>query len=926
MNPIYRFILYTDSYNRFYQYLPDYRLGVFMSSAGFVDNANYNTSGKLAVTPGEQLIVSNVYTARFFDANDNALTYAANQNQQMYLTAPTKAAYLRVCVHVSYWSALTVYGMRETKPVYKDDLAKEYELETNQRFYRAKLSGKISFIRQDYDYIMSQNFESQFYFLMGKSNDGGQTWDDEYYRGKFFMTDCEFDDDNKKCTVQPDTLDEYNDVLAGLEKEYNLITLAPEITRLSFKKRPLIQVYIPGDSVVSCFLGGTYWEQDANVVDDRNALVQTYHFALCNLLKEINVTGSSNPNVNGLYVGRMSISGTNQFTGNLYPSGGTSGYYIRASQQYQPPFWGLITYEIVRSSDNVVLFRYTNVSPGNQPFDNVEFDFTAVSGSGSSGTPHAEMATYNIYVRYLLDVETISGLNTYPLPSDDIVENNRNYHRAIGYAIDVAYISNSFSTTPTEYGLAGNGQYFYPPYSIWGQKFFPIARSTWRYASIWFGFAIFDWILEEQGRKEYTLRDAYPVASCIQVLLNQFAPGIKHEATAEYSQFLYGTDFIPIGYQRFTLLVSQKTNILVGDYDRPAQKAPTTLQQFTNMLRDCFRCFWYIEDGKFKIEHILWFRNGGSYSYNPALTVDLNTLLNVRNGKNWGFASSKWSFDKVDLAERYQFEWMDDVTQAFEGYPIEVISKFVTPGKIEEINVSNFTSDVDYMILNPGAISNDGFALFAAVKDNSNINTVGRQSDGYIDPNNGTFHANTPGALCYYATDYIPIAGGGSYFISYGHWTAFYDSNKNFIAGDNRTSTSGKEVTAPQNAYYMRTTGCTTADPMTIVRTDLVLPFSTFSMQGVDYVLQNYILSFMFLQATFYVYDLPARNVRINNNSAYAQGVERKKKQTVTYPSIDDPDPMKLVKTAIGNGQINKISITLHSRMNKVTLMYDTEQ
>lgn len=824
MNPIYRFILYTDRYNRFYQNLPDYRLGVFMSSAGFVDNVNYNTSGKISVTPGEQLIVSNVYTARFFDANDNALTYAANQNQQMYLTAPTKAAYLRVCVHVSYWSELTVYEMRETKPVYKDDLAKEYELETNQRFYRVKLSGKISFIRQDYDYIMSQNFESQFYFLMGKSNDGGRTWDNEYYRGKFFMTDCEFDDDNKKCTVQPDPLDDYNDVLAGLEKEYNLITLAPEINRVLFDKRPLIQIYIPGDSVVSCFLGGDYWEQDANAVSDRNALINTYHFALCNLLKEINVTGSSNPNVNGLYAGRMSIGANNTFTGTLYPNN-NNGFTIRASQEYQPPFFGIINYEIVRTSDNVVLFSYGSVSSGNQPWDNAEFDFTAVSGSGASGTPHAEMTTYNIYARYLCDVEKIDDLTTYPLPTDDIVENNRNYHRAIGYAIDVGYISNDFSTQPTEYGLADNGQYFAPPYSIWGQKFFPIARSTWRYASIWFGFSVFDWILEEKARKQYTLRDAYPVASCISVLLKQFAPGISHEATAEYSQFLYGATN-PISYQKFELLLTQKTNVLVGDYDRPAQKAPTTLQQLTNMLRDCFRCFWYIEDGKFKVEHILWFRNGGSYSANPGLTVDLTTLLNVRNGKTWGFASSKWSFDKVDMAERYQFEWMDDVTQPFEGSPINILSKFVTPGKIEEITVSNFTSDVDYMILNPSAISEDGFALFAAVRDSNN---------------------------------------------------------------------------------------------------NLVLPYRTFSAQGVDFVLQNYILSFYYLQPTYYVYDLPARRVEINGNSMNAYGVERKKKQTVTYPSIDDPDPMKLVKTAIGNGQINKISITLHSRMNKVTLMYDTE-
>lgn len=303
-------------------------------------------------------------------------------------------------------------------------------------------------------------------------------------------------------------------------------------------------------------MGGDYWEQDANAVSDRNALINTYYFALCNLLKEINVTGSSNPNVNGLYAGRMSIGANNTFTGTLYPNN-NNGFTIRASQKYQPPFFGIINYEIVRTSDNVVLFSYSRVSSGNQPWDNAEFDFTAVSDSGASGTPHAEMTTYNIYARYLCDVEKINDLTTYQLPTDDIVENNRNYHRAIGYAIDVGYISNNFSAQPTEYGLADNGQYFAPPYSIWGQKFFPIARSTWRYASIWFGFALFDWILEEKARKQYTLRDAYPVASCISVLLKQFAPGISHEATAEYSQFLYGATN-PISHQKFELLLTQK--------------------------------------------------------------------------------------------------------------------------------------------------------------------------------------------------------------------------------------------------------------------------------------------------------------------------------------------------------------------------------
>ena len=751
---------------------------------------------------------------------------------------PSNAAYIRFNVIKAHYAngtawlrlgtldAPNVLQGQTVHPIYKDDLAKEYELETNQRFYRAKLSGKITFVRDDYDYINRQSFDNEFLYCIEKSDDGGRTWF-QYFQGKFMKTDCTFTDYDKKVVVQPDAIDDYNDVLAGLEKEYNLITLAPTIQRITINKRPLIQIYVPGDSVVSCFLGGTNWEQDANATTDQNALVQTYHFALCNILKEIQITSNGSPAViSGLYTGRMATGASaDTFKGKLYPELNVN-YYIYISQQRINgglPF-GVALVEIRRQSDDVAMFRYQKVTQ--EPFDTLEFDLTAVEGSGATGTMHADMKSYNIYARYLCDVEKIDDLNTYPLPADDIVDNNRNYRRAIGYAIDVAFISNDFSDTPTEWGLADNGKYFAPPYSLFGQTFYPIARSTWRYASLWFGFYLMDWILEEKARKVYTLRNAFPIASCISVLLNQIAPGITHAATAEYSQFLYSGNN-PISGLNFRLLVSQKTNIINGEYQQPAQKAPTTLQQFTNMLRDCFKCYWFIEDGKFKIEHIQYFRNGGSYSGGAILSHDLTKELNLRNGKPWAFNTSEYSFDKVDLPERYQFKWMDDVTAAFEGLPIQVISKYVTPGKVEDVSVSNFTSDIDLMLLNPGNISSDGFALFAAVP---------------------------------------PTSGS--------QW---------------------------------------------------ILPFTRQTVNGVEYFLQNGYLAFINLQLPYWLYDLPARRVSINGSETYAYGIERKKKQTFSFPANDDPNPMQLIKTYIGNGQVDKLSVNLCSRNIKATLKYDTE-
>lgn len=718
-------------------------------------------------------------------------------------------------------------GTKQTVcPNYKDDLTLDYELETNQRFYRAKLSGKINFVRADYDIINNAPFESEFFLYIEKSDDWGQTYN-QYYKAKFMKTDCTFKDDDKLVTVQPETTDQYDDVLAGLEKEYNLIELAPQIEFLTIRKRPLIQIYVPGDSIVSCFLGGTNWEQDANVTTDQKTLIGTYHFALCNILKEIYITpnNGSPAEISGLYTGRMVTgSSVDTFQGKLYPELNVNYYIYIAQKRVDGLPIGAVAVEIRKQSDDTAMFRYTKVSTS--PFDTLEFDLTAVEGSGAKGKMHASMKSYNIYARYLLDVEKIDNLNTYPLPSEDIVDSNRNYHWVIGYAIDVAFISNNFSDTPTEWGLADNGKYFAPPFSIYGQKFYPIARSTWRYASLWFGFHLMDWLLEEKARKEYTLRDAFPVASCISVLLKQIAPGITHAATAEYSQFLYSGNN-PISGLKFRLLVSQKNNIINGEYQQPSQKAPTTLQQFTNMLRDCFKCYWFIEDGKFKIEHIKYFRNGGSYSGGAILSHDLTKELNLRNGKPWAFNTSEYSFDKADLPERYQFEWMDDVTAAFEGSPIQVISKYVTPGKVEEINISNFTSDIDMMLLNPGNMSSDGFALFAAVP---------------------------------------PTSGS--------QW---------------------------------------------------ILPFTDQAINGVEYFLQNGYLAFINLQFPYWLYDLPARRVSINGSEVYAYGIERKKKQTFSFPANDDPNPMQLIKTYIGNGQVDKLSVNLCSRNIKATLKYDTE-
>lgn len=722
-------------------------------------------------------------------------------------------------------------------PVFTDDMTLDYELESNQRFYRAKLSGKFSFVRQDFAIIMGAAFDTVYYFYIEKSDDWGQTWT-QYYKSMFMRTDCTINMDDQIISVQPNPIDQYNDVLAGLEKEYNLISLAPAIERIILQKRPLIQIYIPGESVVSCFLSGMSWEQDCEVVNDtdvdsegRKLLEYKYHFApIVNVASITLSIGTptntteqqyldANPWINeaeGQYIGDLR---TYKF---VNPD---NGYYIIAENPGQSGRYLLFNANDVQlavtpifSDPDPTVYGSTFRFEYGYDVGDATYQFAFLSQSVGVSIP--------IMGRYLLDVETIAGLNTYELPVDDIVGNNRNYRRAIGYAVtDVIAVSTNFSDSPTEYGLADNGKYYNPPYSLYGQKFYPVARTQWSSYSIWFAFHYLDDTLEVAGRKAYTLRDSYPVSSVLSVLLQQFAPGITHEATPEYSQFLYNA-YNPITGYSFRLFVTPKSNILVGDYQTPVQKAPTTLQQFLDMMRNTFQLYWHIEDNKLRIEHISWYRKGGTYTGNPVVGYDLTTLENVRNGKKWAFGTSEYTFDKEDMPERYQFKWADEVTEPFEGQPIQVISKYVQPGKIEEINVGGFSSDIDLMLLNPEQFSQDGFALLAA----------------------------TQGA------------------------------------------------------------------------NDWELPFVRRDVDNVTYYLQNGLVAMVNLQPQYWLYNMPARDLRVNGVNVWAYGIQRRKSQTLTFPvGNDDPDLLQLVKTYIGNGQFEKISINLSSRTAEAILKYDTE-
>ena len=729
MNPIYKFELNRTTVNLLNP--ETIVFGLLSTSTGNISSSTiYQTSDFIPVTPGVNYKLCDAATFTAWAAAA-ACFYTANKTfisgQYGIGETPANAAYLRVSfqglnngygVFPSTVSTYSDYVTPQAFPIYKDDLAKDFEKETNQEFFRAKLSGKLTFVGNDYEWIVSQDFEFQFLVSIFISYNAGQSWA-SYWRGTFWKTDCEFDGDDKTVVVQPTVIDQYNDILAGLDKEYNLIDLAPSMAQIQADKRPMVQVYVPGQDVIGCFLSGMWWEQEAEPESDETKLVNNFKFALNKSLAIADVSGSMSPQLPEIFTKSftgvkfsMATQGTQDFPNGDY----TLRYYFYAGGGGSTQRW-----QILRNSDSTVLWQY-QYSGGQYPVTTLPVTVTLspVSGTGATGNVTIYVHQTPVYSRFVCDTPQISGINTYEIPADDIVENNRNYTRVIGYYFpDTIYFSTALTETPNQWGLYQPGQYYQPPYLYWTPELFPVARNAWGRVSIWFTFSAFDWLVEESGRQPFTIRHAYPLWAVLNKLLQQVAPNIDFRANYTCSQFLYPYDVNPISGFDFSLFITPKSNIVTAGYDQPAQKAPITLGQVFDMLRDCFRCYWFIdENNHLHIEHIQYFRNGGSYSITPSIGINLVTEKVARTGKPWAYGRNQYQFDKPNMAARYQFGWMDDVTQLFDGFPIDIISKYVNPDNIEQIDVQKFTSDIDYILLNPSAVSKDGFVLLGAINQN----------------------------------------------------------------------------------------------------------------------------------------------------------------------------------------------------------------
>ena len=580
-------------------------------------------------------------------------------------------------------------------------LQKKHSLESGQKFFRTTLEGELKFYGADYALIKNSPLFTEFIFTVEKKKE--DSWE-LYYEGSFSKTDCQFNADKREVKIKLSAKDVYSKAIDNYSNEYNLSELAPALTPVTISKRPILQVYTYEDNVINNFLpSGETWEQEVSLGDMSITDLYNQHFSslIGNILTEIRITNGSV--YDGIYVqnGFVLSSFTNLnyiIVGAITPGNKEVTY-------------GFTIYSASDTALSNPLYQ-TGIVVADSKYASLKF----VNPNNASDYFMADVTTNFIFMRLLTGS---SIMHSGEVTLGKLEEGAFGYIDGYTYAYSALGLANIYlraasSIEPTIYGKAENSLYYTPP-SPNTVHFYPFSKSTWGYTAKWIIFTDKFTSDYDNNASTYTdIKDCIYIADAIACLLKKVDPSLSHKATEEYSSFLYAPSN-PVYGEKLELFITQKSNILKFIYDEPAKKVPITFEHLMSMLKKCFNCYWFIEDGKFKIEHASFFKNGRSYNKGTQkIGMDLTKTYDNRNGRPLGFGQNTISFDKDKLPSRYEFSYMDDVSLEFEGPAIKLSAPYLESGKVENISVEAFNADIDMMLSNPGSSSKDGFALIAA--------------------------------------------------------------------------------------------------------------------------------------------------------------------------------------------------------------------
>jgi len=338
----------------------------------------------------------------------------------------------------------------------------------------------------------------------------------------------------------------------------------------------------------------------------------------------------------------------------------------------------------------------------------------------------------NVFARVLTSSETITQVplaavdcTQYPYPEEDIAPQNANFAYAVPINLDAdqIVISDAHQSTDAGYGRFSDdalffaGEYFKEPTDP--EDLIPLNIDEWTEQSLWFHHDAGTTSIQA-STVPVELRHAYRLSDVIDALLDQNTDGVvSHDNTAVHSDFFYGSSN-PIRSSQRDVFVTPKSNVINAFYNRPATRTELTMKELVEMLMNVYNAYVDIdENNRLIVEFVEYFRNGRTYS-GQNLGIDLTQIISTNSrGESIIEHSKSYSYDG-DAPKRQKWEWMDETTDFFDGADMITLDTYVGEGIIKERNISQFSTDLDFLLANPSEANLDGLAILEATVVNGN--------------------------------------------------------------------------------------------------------------------------------------------------------------------------------------------------------------
>lgn len=864
-------------------------------------------------------------------------------------------------------------SQRECSPTYGDDLAVTVAMESDEWYRKRKLDGKLTFGREDYAWIMSRAFDGTFKLTVQGSTDGGATWR-PYLEGTFSRANLEIDEDNQNCILNGlNEGGEYNAIENGKSEEYDLMKIIPdsEAKEVQGEVHPALALvdYNTTDiehSDIFCDAAITAAGYDSkhpkSGFSESERVVSDSSWSYSGIKAEAKVEmvdGSSE--LNGLYGG--SLGYLSRFSDRTFPVGllnAVNGCRIEISldseRRDEPPF----TYsyykdvKLIDANDNERLVSHTIIGNTKQSPQSEVFDF---SESPFYGIKKIEILYHYIRATLL----TQAGGN-----ADNVLDTGDYYKRMAAFNNDGGLIIAASANTveqPNGHRLVpGTGeqgtapQYFAPPDET--EHWIPLAEYGWQYGSLWYRItpSVANGLLDPSKVGSFRWTRCWTLGTCLDRLLKKITNNkVTFDQSEAGSQFLYSAVNPLTQGEPFEYLFTQKSNVMrpsVGG--ESAARCIVRLEWFLEFLRNGLNCYWWLEERNggtyaFRVEHVEWFRRGGSYTGQMDAQFNLTEIKTRRNFPRNGEAAKrlddqlhKYSYDMNGMTEKYLFSWQGDGgSDDFKGNPMFFKAGWVERGTSESHEVDNIFADLAWLMLNAGSDTassknHEGIFVFSGYKAyditqwDENKPPLAQYLNNRSFANLSAWVTIMPGYTADYEK-YNTLTGDIEIVDTY------YGTGKPQLI--QMVFTQGQPNIVPRINFGLR------YDQQIIHRIHFDMPCNIFNVPNMENLLsggylQNGVLAWPWLQCEFLHYDVPAQRWSydsddIDTATFEATGtVKMRKKQEVPMLSLPTKsDEEKLDKGVIGGlrdsqgqlqtGIVISATINLGTRNATLTLMYD---